>query len=351
MKRSTLAAAILAALSSHAFAQSGVVVYGSFDGGLRHESNIDPAGNGVTTMSSNGTFRSNRLGFRGSEDIGGGMKVNFVLETGFDSGTGALNNANGVLFQREAHVGVSGKFGAIDVGRNYTAAYRTIIAFDPFKYRYPSVTYALSSTAGTRKDNDIQYTGRFGDWTARAEYALGEQPGSSDNGTTKALGLNYASGGLKAGAVYTMSEQNVGTAANQNYRDFDHYALGASYDFGALTLAIGHVKQEQATATTRDNTSTWEWIGGSYQITERFAITAAVYRNKAYNTKATGPAAVGDSRKDLYMVGVTYDLSKRTILYAELDRTHLEGGFATGGNTKLGQTRQRGMAAGIMHQF
>ncbi|UGQ46191.1 porin [Massilia endophytica] len=350
MKRSILTAAVLAALSSHAFAQSGVVVYGSFDGGLRHETNIDPEGSSVTTMSSNGTFRSNRLGFRGSEDIGNGMKVNFVLEAGFNSGTGALNNTNGVLFQREAHVGVSGKYGAIDMGRNYTAAYRTIIAFDPFKYRYPSVTYVLSSTAGTRKDNDIQYTGRFGDWTARAEYALGEQPGSSDNGTTKALGLNYSANGLKAGAVYTKSEQNVGTAANQNYRDFDHYAFGASYELGPVTFAAGHVKQEQAT-TTRDNTSTWDWVGASYQVTERFDITGALYRNKAYNTKASAAAAVGDSRKDLLMLGVTYELSRRTTLYAELDRTKLEGGFATGGTTKLNQTRQRGMAAGMMHTF
>ena len=362
----TLMAAALAALSLHAHAQSeegsdgpkkaagtgaaAVTIYGSIDGGLRHETKVDPEGNSETTMSSNGTFRSNRLGFRGSEDIGGNNKVNFVLEMGFNSGTGALNNTNNVIFQREAHVGMSGDWGALDVGRNYTLAYRTILAFDPFKYRYPSITYALSSTNGTRKDNDVQYTGKFGDWTTRAEYALGEVVGDSDYGTTKALGLNYAAHGLKVGATYSIAKQNAGTAAAPNYRDYKHYAIGASYDFGATTLSAGHVKQKQETGS-RPGTSAWDWAGASYQFNERFDITAAWYRNVAYNAKASAAAAVGDARKNLYMAGITYLLSKRTTLYAEVDRTALAGGFATGGTSKLNQTRQSGMAAGIMHVF
>ena len=62
-------------------------------------------------------------------------------------------------------------------------------------------------------------------------------------------------------------------------------------------------------------------------------------------------AAVGDAQKTLYIAGITYSLSKRTTLYAEIDRTRLEGGLASGGTTKLNQTRQSGMAAGIMHTF
>ncbi|ALK96829.1 hypothetical protein AB595_03805 [Massilia sp. WF1] len=349
--KTTLMAAALAALSLHAHAQSSAVtIYGSIDGGLRHETNVDPEGNSDTTMSSNGTFRSNRLGFRGSENIGGHNKVNFVLELGFNSGTGALNNTNNVIFQREAHVGMSGDWGALDVGRNYTLAYRTILAFDPFKYRYPSITYALSSTNGTRKDNDVQYTGKFGDWTARAEYALGEVAGDSDFGTTKAVGMNYAAHGLKLGASYSIAKQNVGTTAAPNYRDYKHYAFGAAYDFGATTVSAGHVRQEQE-STARPATSAWDWIGASHQITERFDLTAAVYRNTAYNFKASAAAAVGDARKTLYMAGVTYLLSKRTTLYAELDRAHLDGGYASGGTSKLNQTRQNGMAAGMMHVF
>ena len=359
----TLLAAALATLSLHAHAQSedgaagatragsaSVTIYGSIDGGLRHETNVDPEGHSDTTISSNGTFRSNRLGFRGSEDIGGGNKVNFTLEMGFNSGTGALNNTNNIIFQREAHVGVAGAWGALDVGRNYTLAYRTILAFDPFKFRYPSITYVLSSTNGTRKDNDVQYTGRFGDWTARAEWALGEVAGDSDYGTTKALGVNYAHGGLKAGASYSIAKQNAGTASVPNYRDYDHLALGAAYDFGDVSVAVGHVKQTQETAA-RDTTSTWDWVGASYQFTPAFDLTAAWYRNKAYNAKAVAAAALGDARKDILIVGVAYLLSRRTTLYAEVDQTRLKDGFASGGTTSLNQSSQRGMAAGIMHTF
>jgi predicted porin len=369
--KTILLAATLATLALHAHAQSedgataaqtpgikpgaktgstAVTIYGSIDGGLRHETNVDPEGHSDTTISSNGTFRSNRLGFRGSEDIGGGNQVNFTLEMGFNSGTGALNNTNNVIFQREAHVGVSGAWGALDVGRNYTLAYRTILAFDPFKFRYPSITYVLSSTNGTRKDNDVQYTGRFGDWTARAEWALGEVPGDADYGTTKALGVNYARGALKAGASYSAARQNAGTSSAPNYRDYDHLAFGAAYDFGDLSLAVGHVKQTQET-TARDTTSTWDWFGASYQFTPSFDITAAWYRNKAYNARVTAAAAVGDARKDLFIVGAAYLLSKRTTLYAEVDYAKLKDGFASGGTSSLNQTRQRGMAAGIMHTF
>lgn len=329
---------------------AAVTIYGSIDGGLRHLTNIDAAGDSDTTISSNGTFRSNRLGFRGGERIGGNNAVNFVLEMGFNSGTGALNNTNNVIFQREAHVGMSGDWGALDVGRNYTVAYRTILAFDPFKFRYPSITYVLAATNGIRKDNDVQYTGRFGNWTSRAEHALGEVAGHGDYGTTEAVGLSYAGHGLKAGGSYSIAKQNAGTTASPDYRDYTHYAYGASYDFGALTPAVGHVKQAQTTSS-RPTTSVWDWFGVDCQLTERFDITVAWYRNEAYNTKATSAAAVGDARKNLYMVGVTYGLSKRTTLYAEADRTKLSGGFATGGTTKLNQTRQSGMATGIMHMF
>jgi predicted porin len=354
-------AAALAVVSLHAYAQdegalpvtstgSPVTIYGSFDGGLRHVTNVDAQGDDNTTVSSNGTFRSNRLGFLGSEALGGGNKANFVLELGFNSGTGALNNTNNVLFQREAHVGLSGNWGALDVGRNYTVAYRTILAFDPFKFRYPSITYVLSATNGIRKDNDVQYTGTFGDWTTRAAWSLGEVAGDVDYGTTKALGVNYAHGGLRAGASYSIAEQNTGTSSLPSYRDYSHSALGAAYDFGALTLSVGHVAQRQDTST-RATTSTWNWVGGSYQLSPRFNFTAAWYRNDAYNATATAAAAVGDARKDLFMTGITYGLSKRTTLYGEIDRTRLDGGYATGGTTKLNQTHQGGMAAGMMHVF
>lgn len=350
MKPTALAAAVLCALSGAAAAQSSVTVYGSIDGGLRNLTNVNSAGDSRLTMGSNGTFRSNRLGFKGSEDLGGGLKANFVLETGFNTGTGALNNNNGALFQREARIGLSGGFGAVDFGRQYTVAYRTIIAFDPFVYRYPSITYALSSTAGTRNSNDIQYTGKFGDVTVRAEYALGEVAGSTSNGAKQAVGASYANGPLKVAASYTQGKLNVGSNNAPSYRDYDHYAVGGSYSFGPATAYVGYVDEKQARAA-RDDTSKWTWAGLSYKLSPALAVTGAWYKIKVYNNSATTSVGAGDGDKNLYMLGATYALSKRTTLYAEADFHKLSGAYATGGTTRLNQTRQTGVSFGMMHTF
>lgn len=351
MKYVFIGIALLGGLPGCAMAQSNVAIYGSIDAGLRNKTNINPDGDSVLTMGSNGTFRSNRLGFKGTEDIGGGLKANFVLEAGFNTATGALNNTTGALFQREAHIGLENAYGEIELGRQYTVAYKTILAFDPFVYRYPSITYTLSSTAGTRHSNDIQYTGRFGDFTARAEYALGEAEGSSSNGTAKALGANYASGALKLGLSYTRSNENVGTTAAPVYRDYAHLAAGGAWTTGPVTLSVGYVDEKQATIVARDDTAKWRWAGVAYKFNGSLSLTGAWYRNKVVNRKVTAALAAGDGKKDLYMLGLRYDLSKRTVLYAEIDRNKYDGAFATGGTTKLNQSAQTGTSAGIMHMF
>lgn len=346
-----LLATVSGAMPGAALAQSSVTVYGSIDAGLRNATNVNAAGDSVLTMSSNGTFRSNRLGFRGVEDLGNGLKATFVLESGFNSGTGALNNTTNALFQREAHVGLQGAFGEVELGRQYTVAYKTILAFDPFVYRYPSITYALSSTAGTRRSNDIQYTGKFGAVTLRAEYALGEVEGSTSNGSAQAIGANYAEGPLKAGVSYTKAKQNVGSAALPVYRDYEHLAAGAAYTLGAFTVSAGYVDQQQQTIVARDDTLRWTWAGLAYKLNPATTLTGAWYRTKAYTRSATASLGAGDGKKDLYMLGLQYNLSKRTVLYAEYDHHSLDGSYARGGTTRLNQSSQSGVSAGIMHMF
>ncbi|MES2261205.1 MAG: porin [Pseudomonadota bacterium] len=350
MKYQLAIIASLVAIANASAAGSSVTVYGSIDGGLRNLSNSNAAGDSLLTMGSNGTFRSNRLGFKGVEDLGNGLAANFVLESGFNTGTGALNNTTNILFQRESHVGLSLGGQSVDLGNQYTIAYKTALKFDPFLYRYPSITYALSAAAGTRKTNDIQYTGKFGDVTAMAEYALGEIAGSTRDGSTGALGAIYERGPLKLGASYTSAKQNVGTATLARYMDYSHYNLGGSYTVGAAQFAAGYVSSVQKTATT-DTTNKWSWAGLNYALTSQLAVTGAWYQNKAFNTAATAAVAAGDAKKNLYMAGLTYNFSARTNLYAEVDVNKLDGGYATGGTTKLNQSRQTGMSAGIMHMF
>jgi predicted porin len=338
MKKSLLALAVLGAFAASAQAQSSVTVYGSFDAGVRHVTNVDAAGNNRTVMSgpggdANGRYNSNRLGFKGVEDLGGGLNAHFVLENGFNSGTGGLDAAN-TLFNRTAAVGLGGSWGSLDLGRQYTVAFKTIASYDPFSYKYPAIASAVAATAGTRYNNDIQYIGTFGAITARAEYALGEVAGSTSTGSSAAIGASYNEGPLSIGAAYT--KRDIATFDN------DHYTLGAGYKFGPARVTAGYAQQKQEVAgTTTDNKTRWSWIGVNYAISPAVELTYAFYQ-----TRTTG-AATFDGKKDLHMLAATYALSKRTNLYAGFDTAKLDGAL----RVAAPQDRQNGISLGVNHLF
>ena len=337
MKKSLLALAVIGAFAGAAQAQSSVTIYGSFDGGVRHQTNFNAAGGSRLSMNSIGTYNTNRLGFKGVEDLGGGMNAHFTLESGFNTGTGALDVAN-TIFNRTAAVGLGGSWGSLDFGRQYTVAFKTIASYDPFSYKYTGIADAVRSSAGTRYDNDIQYIGTFGPVTVRAEWALGEQAGDTGRGSAKSLGGTYAAGPL-----------SIGAAVNQRTSvadlDTDYYTLGAAFRFGAGRVSAGYVNQEAENAgTAADTKIRWTWIGLNYAITPAVELTGAFYK-----TKISG-AASGD--KDNFMLAATYALSKRTNLYAGYDNAKYDGAAraAAFGNTG-GLGRQRGISLGVNHFF
>lgn len=345
MKKSLLALAVLGAFAASAQAQTSVTIYGSFDGGIRHQTNVDGRGNDRLTMGSNGTYNSNRIGFRGVEDLGGGLSARFNLETGFNTGTGALNNTNNQLFERTATVGLGGQWGFVDLGRQYTVAFRTIGSYDPLAYKYPGIALAVPATAGTRFNNDIQYTGTFGPITARAEYALGEVAGATNNGSSKAVGATYAQGPLTFGGAYTL--RDVAPAGGTGGLDNKHWTVGGAYKFGTIRVAAGHADQKQDVVGAGRTESKWSWVGASFAVTPAIEITPAFYRNKV-----DAAAAAGDGKKDLLMLSATYALSKRTNLYALIDYARLDGALrVTTAGVAGAQSRQRDIAFGVNHLF
>jgi predicted porin len=330
MKLSWITLAVLGAMSSLAQAQSGVTIYGTFDEGVRYATKVDAAGHSRITNSSTGTYNSNRIGFKGVEDLGGGLNAHFNLESGFNSGTGALNNTNNQLFQRQAFVGLGGQWGNVDLGRQYTVAFKTAGAYDPFNFKYSGIipTSLASVAANTRNNNDIQYTGTFGPITARAEYALGEQPGVSNN-RIAALGAAYTNGPVSVGAAYTKRKPAVvaETATTPAiYEDNTHYTFGGAVTFGPWRAAAGYARESQDTASAGSIVQKNAWIGGSYDFTPALALTAAYYDTKA---DGLGKAGNGSGKRGLYMVGATYALSKRTNLYADIDYTKYSGALVT----------------------
>lgn len=350
MKQSMLALAMLSAIGGMAQAQSNLTINGIVDGGLRNQTNTSTGGDSKLSVGSNGLYLANRLGFSGNEDMGGGTRARFMLETGFNTGTGALDNANGVLFNRSAWVGLAGDWGSLVAGRQYTVAYATVLDFNPVGSRYisliplgagagttlpaPAIAAGLgaSATSGSRFNNDLQYRGTFGPVMLLAEYAAGEQAGSVRNGAAQALGLKYNAGALYLGGAYTVKKTLTG---------FDNtaYTAGASYRVGVFKAMAGLAQERQETALAGTYKNRQSWAGLTYAPTPLVELICAWYHSR-YSNATTG-------RRDLYFIGGNYALSKRTLLYANLDRNLYRGALIP----LTGQTGQSGVSAGINHGF
>ncbi|MDO8252161.1 MAG: porin [Rhodoferax sp.] len=334
MKESLLACLVFGAFASAASAQSSLRIYGTVDGGLRNLSNVDAAGNSKLSINSNGTYQSNRLGFDGKEDLGNGMNAHFNLESRFQLGSG---QQVGVLFNGASYVGLGGAWGSIDVGRQSTIAFKTIVAYDPFRFKYTGIATSISATTGVMDNNAIQYNGTFGPVTARAVYAAGEQAGSTSNGATQGAALSYVNGPANVGAAYTQKKTAVGLETK-------HYTFGGGYQFGALRAVAGYANQKDQALVGADTVNKYTWAGLQYKTTPEIEIIAAYYDVK--KTQAPAIGILVDGKKNLFMLGATYHLSKRTNLYAEIDRSKLSGNFIL-----LTQTQQTGVSAGINHVF
>ena len=348
--QATLMLAAAALLPAAVSAQSSVTVYGSIDGGVRYQTNVDAAGSGLLSTTS-GNYYPNRLGFRGKEDLGNGLNAHFQLESGFNDKTGALDNTNNVLFNRTAAVGLGGAWGSLDLGRQYTVAFRTEKFLDPFNHNYTSITplssgagtslpaaaktagLSASSNSGTRFNNDIQYTGTFGGLTVRAEYAPGEVAGDTGKGTARGAAFSYTGGMLLVAGAYIHKETSSGFANNM-------FVAGGGFKLGGMTVKAGMSRERQETAAAGTYQNETRFGGISYQVNRPVEVTAAVYRSD-YDS------ATGTGRRDLFLLGATYAFSKRTNLYAEVDGNRYRGALVPASK----QTFQRGVSAGVMHLF
>jgi predicted porin len=334
--------------SGTAHAQSSVTLYGSLDGGLRNLVNGTKAGGAALSMASNGTYNSNRWGFLGKEDLGGGYYARFNLEAGYVLSTGQNNNTNNQIFQRTSTVGFGGPFGQVDIGHQFTLQHFVIKDFEPFDFEYLSITEATAVSGGTtgRDDNDINYHGIFGPWVVRGEYALGGVPGSLSHGSVFAGGLNYRTETIKLGAGYTHRLNPASATSNQFFSN-DQYTAGGAVTLGQFDLMAGYsLDMRDVHANVRGKTrNQYLWGGVRYQITRFLNATAAYYDN------ANTTAGV-DGRKDVAILGIVYLLSKRTQLYADIDYTHFTGGYVRNASLNAsGHSKQTGVSFGINHWF
>ena len=339
MKKSLLALAVLTAASGATFAQSSVTLYGKIDLGLV----VDGGGDGGKSVRlSSGVSGGSRLGFKGVEDLGGGMKAAFQLETGYcaDSTAGGYCTGGG-LFGRQAHGDLTGSFGAISAGRQYSLGFNNLSTIDPFGTGYagqtdnsdPTGTHFLVDAAGLRLNNSVTYsTPSMGGLVASAEVSFGEVQGNWESGRETGAALTYAAGPAYVGFSYYDKENVAGNSAA-----LKDYLLGGTYDFGVVKL---HALVQKVSATYDEI----NLMGGvTVPIGPGALMASYIHHNDRRST---------DMDASQFGLGYTYPLSKRTSVYASGAKIDNHNGavFRVGNSTDVG-TGNKSVNFGVVHDF
>nr|WP_308302964.1 porin [Cupriavidus pauculus] len=219
MKIKLAAAAAIAMFATGAQAQSSVTLYGVADVGVEYLNRTAGDHSNVRMQPGNGLTTGSWWGMRGTEDLGGGLKGVLVLESGFNLDTGASTDSR--LFNRQAFIGLQGRYGALTLGRQQTPIYDFTLAFDPMAASSQYSILNLDPFMASRADNAIQYKGTFGGLTAAALYSFGydtsdvlgigggEIPGNYKKGRQYAASLRYTTGPFDMGVVYDLRQPDT----------------------------------------------------------------------------------------------------------------------------------------------
>ncbi|WP_414443398.1 porin [Burkholderia sp. 22PA0106] len=322
-----------------AHAQSSVQLYGTVDGGIRYQTNAAKGGGTIYTMNSNGYFSSNKLDFRGREDLGGGWDAHFLLESGFNVGNGQLDNTTNTLFQRQSFVGLGNKkYGSLDFGRQYTIAHDIISYYDPFHFHFTPILPLTQASDGTRNNNDVKYKNHFGNVLFEVDNSFGGVAGNFASGAAHAVGLTYTLGPASLGGVYGHRSVLSGT----NYAGDTYYMGGASYRLGPVELSGGFMSEDLQTQGAPHQVTNNAFGGLSWNIKSTMVLYGGYYQTTVSTDKA--------SRRGLSIVSLAYLLSKRTTLYAEADYTSYRHSVVSTLNPN-GVPSQTAVTIGIDHLF
>jgi len=348
MKKSLIALAVLAA-SGAAMAQSSVTLFGIVDATYAYGSGSVSNKSQLTNSGYNGS----RLGFRGVEDLGGGMSASFWLEAGLnnDNGTGGVTNTNnqaatstggGLTFNRRSTVSLNGGFGEVRLGRDYTPQFWNLTVFDPFVTNGVGTTQTLKSSLGgpttVRASNSIGYflPGNLGGFYGQAQYYMGENNSNAANkkdGNGLALRAGYANGPINVALALSETKYLTG--------DIQSINLGGQYDLGVAKI-MAHYSQDEIDGGAD---------GKGFLIGGLIPMGAGEIR-LAYSTYKIDTAGA-NPRSDKIALGYVHNLSKRTALYATYAHVNNKNGAAralNGAVTGINEN-SNGYDFGIRHSF
>lgn len=342
MKKSLLALAVLASIAGVASAQSSVTIYGVVDAGVTHERG-GSAGN-VTKLST-GVQSGNRLGFKGTEDLGAGLKANFQLENGFDLDTGAQRQG-GRLFGRQAWVGLSGAFGAVNLGRQNNPLFVSLDTIDPFGTGLSGSSTNLMNPGQVRVDNSVTYSSpTVSGFGATALYGAGENASGNKVNAKAGAALNYANGPVVATLAWDKVNANPADATSVAS---ELVLLGGTWNFGPVTAHAAYETEEfngGAAGKYRDI-----MVGVSMPVGAGNIMASYIDKNDRTTAGNKGGTQIA--------VGYTYSLSKRTNLYTSYARIdndaagkNFVGDASSGGSAPKAGQNSSALAVGMRHKF
>lgn len=327
MKKHLLAALVGAACASSAFAQSNVTIYGVIDAGFTYVSDQ----NGKSQIRpKDGANYGNRLGFKGSEDLGGGMKAIFTMEHGFNlkDGTGAKYHP---FWGRQVFVGLETPVGTVTLGRQYDFIYEylTMLNVGGFASVYAGHHADFDRISGGRVNNAVKFkSSNYNGLSFGAMYAPSEQSG----GHTLSLGAGYYSPGFSWGASYQKMKHSainpefqagVSTFLGQTLTwdgtpvavdDYEIKGVGASYQLGMWSLVGNMTQTDFQRGAFKERQRVYE-VGTIYPLAQN-TLAIAAYQHSTLQNKDWNQLTLG----------VKHNLSKLTWLYASVSHMQASKG-------------------------
>ena len=360
MKKSLIALAVLAA-SGAAMAQSSVTPFGIVDANLGYVNHT--AGNGSKGYGlGNSGNATSRLGLRGTEDLGGGLKAGFWLEGALLNDTG---NSSGFDFKRESTVRLSGNFGEVRLGRDQVPSYTKFISYDVFgqtgigqfmgwdKWNGNNETKANNNNDanGVRSSNLISYyTPNFSGFTAGLGYGFDEKADTTNSKKGRYVGgyVAYDNGPLSVALSYDESSALVLTSPAATGADRNRLTLGGSYDLNVVKLnAILQQTKDDVPGGSERKVNAY-MLGASAPVgAGEVKLQYALYDQKAIDSKA-----------HQISLGYVHNLSKRTAVYGtvaymdnkDASKLNLSAKGLGTIDARAGDS-QTGVQVGIRHAF
>lgn len=340
MKKALIALAVLGLTGGAAVAQSSVTLFGVIDADIKV---VKTGGLTVKKLDSSG-LNTSRFGVRGTEDLGGGLKAGFWLESQVDTDTGVAGGG-AAFWGRRATISLAGDFGEVRLGRNKTVSRLHIEDFDPSAFTglgSVSVLYSnLGSGNGTsfgRADNLASYSlpANLGGFYGGVDVSAGE--GTSTN-KGQSVRAGYKQGPLHVSGAYA-STSNAADSSK-----FKLTSVGAAYDFGVVRPSLSYTESKYLARKQKVLTASLTAPLGQGQLWGSYS--------QAKTSGEAGFATVGTPK--LFALGYIYNLSKRTALYTTFAELKNDGTtrFALGGApaaTANGQ-KSTGYDVGVRHSF